>query len=175
MDTLLRGAVLSYNRQEIVRPNLNDDPGAPGARVIVRPNGTRIPCAGGASDNSRWEARRSRARPPDGQRGRNIRPGGAAEPTRDKILLRPCRGGSVFGGRSFTGGCARLRLASHRLFSVAPSGAGEHHDNLVQLPARKCPAREDGPSPESVVPGHSLPGSCTKIVRCFYVEIEVSR
>src|SRR5438270_3897750 len=57
MDTLLRGAVLSYNRQE-----------------IVRPNGTRIPCAGGASDNSRWEARRSRARPPDGQRGKKHPP-----------------------------------------------------------------------------------------------------
>src|SRR6266566_7815496 len=57
MDTLLRGAVLSYNRQEIVRPNLNDDPGA-----------------GGASDNSRWEARRSRARPPDGQRGKKHPP-----------------------------------------------------------------------------------------------------
>src|SRR5438552_2211790 len=149
---------------------------APEARVIVRPNGTmipcaggrdtngtRIPCAGGASDNSRWEARRSRARPPDGNREeRNIRPGGAAEPTGDKILLRPCRGGSLLGGRSFTGGCARLRLASHRLLSVAPSGAGEHHDNLVQLPARKCPATEDGPSPERVVPGHSLAGSCTK-------------
>src|SRR5438552_3215797 len=81
---------------------------------------------------------------------RNIRPGGAAEPTRDKILPRPCRGGSLFGGRSVTGGCARLRLASHRLLSVAPSGAGEHHDNFVQLPARKCPAREDGPSPQSV-------------------------
>src|SRR5437016_11739704 len=81
---------------------------------------------------------------------RNIRPGGAAEPTRE------------LGGRSFTGGCARLRLASHRLLSVAPSGAGEHHDNLVQLPARKCPAREDGPSPQSVVPGHSLPERCTK-------------
>src|SRR6266853_1714513 len=44
------------------------------ARVIVRPNGTRIPCAGGASDNSRWEARRSRARPPDGQRGKKPPP-----------------------------------------------------------------------------------------------------
>src|SRR5438552_2595891 len=97
-----------------------------------------------------------------GREERNIRPGGAAEPTRDKILPRPCRGGSLFGGLSVTGGCARLRLASHRLLSVAPSGAGEHHDNLVQLPARKCPAREDGPSPESVVPGHSLAGSCTK-------------
>src|SRR5207302_10045367 len=63
-----------------------------------------------------------------GREERNIRPGGAAEPTRDKILLRPCRGGSLLGGRSFTGGCARLRLASHRLLSVAPSGAGEHHD-----------------------------------------------
>src|SRR5438094_9503420 len=67
------------------------------ARVIVRPNGTRIPGAGGASDNSRWEARRSRARPPDGQRGKKHPPrrGGRA---RDKILLRPCRGGSLFGG-----------------------------------------------------------------------------
>src|SRR5438477_10613524 len=31
MDTLLREAVLSYNRQEIVRPNLNDEPGEGGA------------------------------------------------------------------------------------------------------------------------------------------------
>src|SRR5438552_5893319 len=111
----------------------------PEARVIVRPNGTRIHGAGGASDNSRWEARRSRARPPDGQRGKKHPPRrGGREPTRDKILPRPCRGGSLFGGLSVTGGCARLRLASHRLLSVAPSGAGEHHDNLVQLPARKC-------------------------------------
>src|SRR5438876_5906153 len=97
MDTLLRGAVLSYNRQEIVRPNLNDDPGAGGAgdRETQRNDD---PCAGGASDNSRWEARRSRARPPDGQRGKKHPPRRAAEPTRDKILLRPCRGGSLLGG-----------------------------------------------------------------------------
>src|SRR5437660_4966926 len=57
MDTDLRGAVLSYNRQE-----------------IVRPNATMIPGAVGASDNSRWEARRSRARPPDGQRGKKHPP-----------------------------------------------------------------------------------------------------
>src|SRR5438270_3027933 len=145
MDTLLRGAVLSYNRQE-----------------IVRPNGTRIHCAGGASDNSRWEARRSRARPPDAQRGKKHPPRRGGRAYQRQNPPPPCRGGSLLGGRSFTGGCARLRLASHRLLSVAPSGAGEHRDNLVQLPARKCPAREDGPSPQSVVPGHSLPGSCTK-------------
>src|SRR6266699_5084650 len=162
MDTLLRGAVLSYNRQEIVRPNLNDDPGAGGAgdRETQRnddPLRRRdIRTIAGGKRGEAERAHRMR------REERNIRPGGAAEPTRDKILLRPCRGGSLLGGRSFTGGCARLRLASHRLLSVAPSGAGEHHDNLVQLPARKCPAREDGPSPQSVVPGHSLPGSCTK-------------
>src|SRR5438094_7417664 len=161
MDTLLRGVVLSYNRQEIVRPNLNDDPGAGGAgdretqqNEAPAPEAHRT-IAGG----KRGEAERAHRM---GREERNIRPGGAAEPTRDKILLRPCRGGSVFGGRSFTGGCARLRLASHRLLSVAPSGAGEHHDNLVQLPARKCPAREDGPSPKSVVTGHSLPGDSSR-------------
>src|SRR6266576_996702 len=145
MDTLLRGAVLSYNRQE-----------------IVRLNGTRIPCAGGASDNSRWEARRSRGAPTGwAERKETSAPERRQSLPEPKSSSAPGRGGSLLGGRSFTGGCARLRLASHRLFSVAPSGAGEHHDNLVQLPARKCPAREDGPSPQSVVPGHSLPGSCT--------------
>src|SRR5438094_88400 len=143
------------------------------ARVIVRPTERGSPAPEVVTPTERGypapEAHRTIA---GGKRGeaerahrmgreeRNIRPGGAAEPTRDKILLRPCRGGSVFGGLSVTGGCARLRLASHRLLSVAPSGAGEHHDN--KLPARKCPAREDGPSLQSVVPGHSLPGSCTK-------------
>src|SRR6266699_1395438 len=72
-----------------------------------------------------------------GREERNLRPGGAAEPTRDKIFLRPCRGGSLLRGRSFTGGCARLRLASHRLLLRLPAGAGEHHDNLVQLPAKE--------------------------------------
>src|SRR5205807_3222991 len=73
MDTLLRGAVLSYNRQEIVRPNLNDDPGAGGAgdRETQRNDD---PCAGGASDNSRWEARRAERAPPDGQRGKKHPP-----------------------------------------------------------------------------------------------------
>jgi len=54
----------------IVRPNGTRIPGAGGRDT----NGTRIPCAGGASDNSRWEARRSRARPPDGQRGKKHPP-----------------------------------------------------------------------------------------------------
>src|SRR5438876_10660506 len=135
MDTLLRGAVLSYNRQE-----------------IVRPNGTRIPCAGGGSDNSRWEARRSRARPPDGQRGKKHPPRRGGRAYQRQNPPPPLPGRFAARGGSVTGGCARLRLASHRLSSVAPSGAGEHHDNLVQLPARKRPAREDGPSPQSVVP-----------------------
>src|SRR5438094_9204716 len=97
MDTLLRGVVLSYNRQEIVRPNLNDDPGAGGAgdretqqNEAPAPEAHRT-IAGG----KRGEAERAHRM---GREERNIRPGGAAEPTRDKILLRPCRGGSLLGG-----------------------------------------------------------------------------
>src|SRR5438094_10092584 len=80
------------------------------ARVIVRPTerGSPVPevvtptergspapeahrtIAGG----KRGEAERAHRM---GRAERNIRPGGAAEPTRDKILLRP-RGGSLLGG-----------------------------------------------------------------------------
>src|SRR5438552_8603464 len=81
-----------------------------------------------------------------GREERNIRPGGAAEPTRDKILLRPAGAVRYSGGdplpvgalgfASLPTGYCPLRLPAPGNITIT-----QYSIRQVQLPGSKCPPK----------------------------------